>query len=144
MKRLRTLIILAIFLSGLSNITQASAYTISQNIGTSQHAGATAGQTFTMPAAGVLTGISVTNLAFRAPSCTGVAEMKLYSTPSKTNLLATSTNRLNDSDSSLGGQIICDFNGVSGTFNFSSIVLSAGSYYFEIYIFRWKWYFLRE
>lgn len=114
--------------SGFVNLT------ITQNVGTAQHAASNWGQTFTVPSgtSGTLTSISNMHMAFRQ-TFVGTVDAKIYTSPAKTTLLGTATNTCSDTDSSLGGQLYADFNGPDCTFYFTGVSLSSNtSYYFEI------------
>lgn len=114
----------------LSNTAVAATYTLGSNTGTAQYANSNFGQTFTIPAGsnGTLVSISNVYVAFRGNPATGVVDMKVYTAPDKTTLVATASNTCSDTTADNDS-----FQGVTCTFNFSNTTLNAGSsYYWEV------------
>lgn len=124
---------LAIFLlfllqCGLHEAFAATA-TLGSSTGTAQYANTNFGQTFTIPVSGgELVSISNIYVAFRGTTGLGIVQTKLYSSPTKTTLIATATNNCSDSVTDND-----NFQGVNCTFNFSGVTLSGSTqYYFEV------------
>lgn len=107
----------------------AATATLGYASGTAQYANTNFGQTFTMPASGgELVSISNIFVAFRGSTGLGVVQTKLYTTPSKTTLVATAASTCADNVSDYD-----NFMGVNCTFNFSGVTLSGSTqYYFEV------------
>lgn len=112
------------------NFAHAATLTLGSNTGTAQYANSNFGQTFTMPAGSNGTLISISNVyvAFRGNPATGVVDMKVYTAPDKSTLVATATNTCSDTTGDADA-----FQGVNCTFNFNPTTLIAGaSYYWEV------------
>ncbi len=91
-------------------LSPAHAATITQNLGGAAYAGRAEGQTFQLPATATLDSIQLT-FAMRG-TFIGTGQVKIYDSPSRTTLLATSTNTIDDNS-------LLEFSFVTGTFNFS-------------------------
>ena len=111
--------------------------TINHNAGRALHASATFGQTFktAVGKGGSLVSISNMHLSFR-DTFIGTVGAKIYTNPSKTTLLGTSSDICADTDNSgiYPNGASPDFNGPDCSFSFSGVTLAENtSYYFEVY-----------
>lgn len=131
MKKFLTIlcVILTVPFSPFLSAASAATVTFGSATGTALKASTNFGQTFTMPATGGdLLSISNVFVAFRGSTGLGVVQTKLYTSPTKTTLLATASNTCSDNVSDFD-----NFQGVNCTFNFSGVTLTGSTgYYFEV------------